>query len=222
MDNQSDYYLLLADLTASTNLLPSQSSEVLQALDKTLKQMNTDLREQLVAPLEINYGDEFAGLFSTPDPIYDLVDAVRHSLRNLATFRFVVAHGRIGYASGPIRQMGGPVFKEASIALIDLKRTGRFADWRFADALSNATLNMLTNTSHVLIEEMTDYQYHVYRSLRRGGSQTDIAATLGKYEQSISKAVQRSHAALVIDTEAILAERLLEHAKVRAGIARSL
>ncbi|MEO0465338.1 MAG: SatD family protein [Pseudomonadota bacterium] len=222
MDNETNYCLLLADLAASTDLHPEVAHQALGILSTTIDDVNQTYRPALVSPLEVNYGDEFAGLFVGPGHIYEIVDLIRHNLREVAQFRFVVCVGRIGYAGGSIRQMGGPVFKDASDSLDRLKKTGRLANWRIGDVLANATLDALTNTSHAMIEAMTDYQYDVYRLLRAGVAQTEIAKTLGKYEQSVSKAVQRSHADLVIDTENALIHRLNEHQRQMAGLASSL
>lgn len=209
MNQSSDPYLLLADLKASTELSPEVADQTIRVLDQTLTEINKKLGESLSSELVINYGDEFAGLFLNLSDIYDVVDHVRHVLRDLAGFRFVVARGRLAYPSGAIRQMGGPVFRDASLALDALKTSGRFGLWLVADQpLSNNALDALTNMSHVFIESMTDNQYEIFRAVKEGHTQVAIAEALGKYPQAISKAIQRSHTDLVIDTERVIREIL--------------
>ena len=210
MPEPPETYLLLADLTASTRLEPQAAYDTMHILTTTLDDINAHATG-LQAPLEINYGDEFAGLFHRLADVYDVVSRVRHELRGLAAFRFVAAKGRIAYPAGSIRQMGGPVFRTANDALGQLKSSGRFAAWKVGAQLLNAALDTITNLSHVLISDMTDYQYDIYVRLQDGKSQTEIASALGKYDQAISKAIKRSQADLVIDAEATLRDQLVAH-----------
>lgn len=222
MDNRTEYYLLLADLVDSSDMDPDTANQAFSVLSDSLDRANEVFVRELAAPFEINYGDEFAALFTRPQHIYDCVDALRQTLHGLAAFRFAVVRGRINYAGGTIRQMGGPVFQDASSVLDKLKRSGRFAHWMIGTPLENATLNSLSNMIDVLIAAMTDYQYDIYLHLREGRSQVDIAQRLGKYEQSISRAIQSSHAGLIIDAETTLNARLREHSRAAAEMASSL
>lgn len=211
MDNQTDYILLLADLEGSTDLPPARASAAMDILGATLRKANETYADALIHPLEINYGDEFGGLFCAAAPVYAAIADVREALRGHVGFRFAAARGRIGHPADHLREMGGPVFKLANDALNELKGAGQFGDWTIAHPLENRTLSVLTNMIHTLIDEMTDYQYEAFRLFAEGHPQTEIARQLNKQEQSVSKTLQRGRARLTLQTEALLRDHLEAH-----------
>ncbi len=204
MDNRTDYFLLLGDLEGSSRMDPPTAGAAGDALSSALSAANATFATDIAAQLEINYGDEFAGLFHRPGPIWRIVWSVRDALRP-SGFRFAVARGRVGRAAETTREMGGPVFKTASDLIDRLKIDRRFGAWRLGgEPRRDATLEALTGLSHAAVEAMTDYQYAVYRGLRAGETQTDLAARLDKFPQSISDAVRRGQAELVLEAEAVI------------------
>lgn len=205
MDNQTPYYLLLADIKGSVSLSSKTNTTLMEQLIPQLERQNQRLASDLIYPLEVNYGDEFAGLFATPRALYQVVADVRDALRGVARFRFVTAQGRIGYAGGTIREMGGPVFETASRALIQLKKRREFSDWQIADPATNLSLTALTNAAATLIDEMTPYQHIVYMFQKAGLSGAEIAHKLAKNPRSVSNAKKTGHAKTVIQVENALA-----------------
>ena len=177
---------------------------MMQNLIDALNMVNERFEAALIAPFEINYGDEFAALFSELAPIQTVIHLVRDSLREFTTFRFVVARGHVNHLEGSVRQMGGPVFKQASQLLETLKTSNRFSAWRVSDQLTDDTLECLTNLSNALIHEMTEYQYEIFTLLMNRLPQIEIAKRLQKYPQSVSRAIHQSHADQVIDAEITL------------------
>ncbi len=208
MDNQTEYYLLLGDLCDSTGLEGEKAEAVSRILREALAHWSDVCARDLAAGLDLNYGDEFTGLFLRPARIYDIIDGLRTALHGLAGFRFVLAYGRIGAASPLTRQMGGPVFVTANDALKRLKIEGRFAEVAIGHALSDATLTALIEAANTLREEMTDYQFEVFSLLKSGLSQKDIARRLGKFDQSVSDAAKRGHTELVIALDAAIGAQL--------------
>ena len=174
-------------------------------LSTTLTSQNKINVDDLIAPLEINYGDEIAGLFKTPAKIPEIVDEIRHTLQNHIGFRYVVTYGRIGFAASTLREMGGPVFDQASKALLQLKKDKQFARWQLGRNPYDAALTALSNAAHTLISRMSSYQYEVYRLHRDGLAGVDIADQLGRDPRSVSNAKRSSHADIVIQSENALA-----------------
>lgn len=205
MDNQTPYYLLLADIKGSVGLSSKTNTTLMEQLLPQLERQNQRLASDLIYPLEVNYGDEFAGLFATPRALYQVVADVRDALRGVARFRFVTAQGRIGYAGGTIREMGGPVFETASRALNQLKKRREFSDWQIANPATNLSLTALTNAAATLIDEMTPYQHIVYMFQKAGLSGAEIAQKLAKNPRSVSNAKKTGHAKTVIQVENALA-----------------
>ncbi|MEM7767093.1 MAG: hypothetical protein AAF253_06355 [Pseudomonadota bacterium] len=201
MDNRADYFLLLADLKRSTDLDAAGSARLFGRLNQALTDWSDACSGDLLAGLDLNYGDEFAGLFVRPNRIYEVVDGVRDALRGYGRFRVAIARGRIGAVSEDTSQMGGPVFKLANDALSSLKSRGQFAQWVLGNPLIDETLSVLTEAGNTLREDMTDYQYRVFQHLRDGTSQREIAAQLGKFEQSVSDAAKRGHADLALQID---------------------
>lgn len=198
MTLDTDLFLLLADMENSTRQNAETAQRVGDILQEQLSHLSKIYKRDLYRPLELNYGDEIAGLFISPAPIYQIVSQLRHALRSYSSFRFVVARGRIGREAPSTSQMGGPVFEAANTALQQLKKDGEFSQWLVANEQMNAVLTAMSQASHAFITEMTDYQYDVYRLYETGMKQKDIAAQLDKFEQSISDAIKRGRAELVI------------------------
>ena len=201
MDNRSDYYLLLADLKASSRLSSQAGDATMSRLLPELEWQNQRASADLVYPLEVNYGDEFAGLFRRPALIHRIVSEIRDMLRPVAAFRFVVARGRIGYAGGTIREMGGPVFETAATELNRLKKRKDHGAWFIAEATTNAALSAMTNAACSFVDEMTDYQHAVFLLQKAGLSGNQIAEKLTKNPRSVSNAKKTGHAKTVIEIE---------------------
>lgn len=195
----NDHYLLLVDVKRSTDLTPRVAERVFGTLEERLADLSRRLDPAPVLGLSISYGDEVAGLFDTPAYLYSVVDQIRDWLHPEVAIRFVAAHGSIGRLSQDIRQVGGEVFKRADDAVRAIKKERRFCRWLIGDGTTNAALDALTEISNAVLEDMTVYQREVYRLLASGLSQTEIAGRMGKHRQSVSDAVRRGHAELVLE-----------------------
>lgn len=204
MDNRSDYYLLLADLKASSLFSAEAGDATMSRLLPELEYQNQRAAADLVYPLEVNYGDEFAGLLLRPGLIHKIVSEIRDMLRPVAAFRFVVARGRIGYAGGTIREMGGPVFETAAIELNRLKKRKDYAAWFISNDATNAALSAMTNAAFSFVDEMTDYQHAVFLLQKAGLSGNEIAEKLSKDARSVSNAKKTGRAKTVIQLETAL------------------
>lgn len=198
-DGVEDHYLLLVDLKRSTRLTRGAAERVFGRLEARLVDLNRSLEPPPVLGLTISYGDEIAGLFDTPVHLYTIVDQIRDWLHPDAGIRFVAARGAIGRLSEDIRQVGGEVFKRADGAIRAIKKQRRFCRWLIGGAAGNTTLDALTEISNAVLEDMTAYQREVYRLLAGGLNQAEIAAQMGKHPQSVSDAVRRGHAELVLE-----------------------
>ncbi len=208
MDTRTPYYLLLADLKKSSRLSPRESQAAMARLLPELEWQNQRAARDLVYPLEVNYGDEFAGLFSKPHLIHRIVSEIRDMLRPFAAFRFVVAYGRIGYADGSIREMGGPVFEMAAMELNRLKKTRGYGAWFISEGATNLALTAMTNAAATFVANMTDYQHAVFLLQKAGLSGNEIAEKLAKDPRSVSNAKQTGHAKTVLEIEAAIDEML--------------
>lgn len=182
----------------------------MQLLLPELERQNDRAGNDVVYPLEVNYGDEFAGLFSTPRQLNRITSDLRDVLRPHGAFRFVVAYGRVGFAGGTIREMGGPVFEAAAHALSDLKKARQYGDWQVGTSATNLALNAMTNAACTLVAEMTDYQHAVFLAQKAGLSGQEIAEKLSKNPRSVSNAKKTGHAKTVIQLEAAM-DALLKH-----------
>lgn len=201
MDLDTDYYLLLIDIIDSTKQVQGNDfSNKMNVLDKLLADINKKCRN-IVLPVNISYGDEIAGLFNTPENIYDVVIKIRRALQPSTTIRFVAVKGKVARISSDIRKVGGVIFKKAGEAIELLKKNNHFCSWHFDDTLTNMTLNSLCEISNVMVQDMSDYQRDVFEFLRKGLLQKQIAAELDKHTQSISDAIQRSKANFVLEAE---------------------
>lgn len=208
MDIQRPYYLILGDLKRSTQPDGKIATAAINRLVQAVSQVSQNYAADLVLPMEVNYGDEFAGLLQTPARIYDIIDYLRDILRGITEFRVAIAYGHVGNATDTLTQMGGAVFQTANDALLDLKKRDVFCEWHLGSALEGQTLTVLANAANSLRQNMTDYQYEVFRFLRSGMSQIDIARRLQKFEQSVSTAAKRGQADLALELDLTLRQRL--------------
>ncbi|MDY6952645.1 MAG: hypothetical protein SWE60_14125 [Thermodesulfobacteriota bacterium] len=208
MDTEQDYFLLLIDVQRSTELAPARVRGVMKRLEGELRALRQRLRQQLALGLTISYGDEVAGLFFRVAPLFNTVAAVRDVLRPDTSLRFVAAKGKIAVPSSDIRKVGGAVFKEAEEAMQRIKKKKRFCSWHVGNPEQDAVLNALTEMSNVFMEEMTDHQWKVFQLTRKGLSGKAAAEALQKHPQSISDAIKRGKAHLVLEAETAIGKVL--------------
>jgi hypothetical protein len=205
LDVNQPYVLFLADIQASSKLKSEVREAVFQRIESENKRLNSSLMPSPVLNLSISYGDEVAGLFGDPRSLYGVADALRQAIYPSAFLRFVVVRNRIGVASTDIRQIGGPIFKRASEHMELLKRKNRFCSWDLGRRELDGSLEALVELSNGLIQRMTAYQREIWRLLRSGHSQKEIAKMLSKHQQSVSRAVIDGGAHLLL-----LAEKQIE------------
>jgi len=208
MDTNREYFLLLVDIRDSTETPASKLEPAMERLRKELKRLRRRLRDDLELGLRVSYGDEVAGLFKTPAPLYDVVASFRDALYPEAHLRFVATRGRIAVVSRDIRAVGGPVFKEADAAMERLKRSKRYAAWHLGDPLLNAVLDSLTGTANALLEDMTRNQREVFGFVRQDLSRVEVAEKMGKSKQSVSSAAVRGNADLIVEAEDVIRQLL--------------
>jgi hypothetical protein len=201
MDSNTNYYLLLIDIINSTKISNKEFNHKMDLLENQLVDINNNLKNDLVIPLSISYGDEIAGLFYTPENIFNVVIEIRKIFHPLTPVRFVVVKGLIARVSQDIRQVGGIIFKKANQTIDVLKKNNRFCSWQFEDFIIDKTLESLCEISNVVLLDMSEYQRNVFELLQGGLSQKQISVKLGKYSQSIWDAIQRSKANYVINAE---------------------
>jgi len=128
LDLNAKYCLILIDIIRSSKL-NEETREILFAdLGKRLEDLNRNLSPAPVLKLSINYGDEIAGLFSTPVSFYSIVENLRRLFPGKKSFRFVACTGKIGFMSEDITQVGGEVFKHAGELMAQLKKTNHFVN----------------------------------------------------------------------------------------------
>lgn len=201
MDLNTEYYLLLIDVKASTSLPNQKVNEKMTAIEKELKKLNVNYNKDIVLPMQISYGDEVSGLFTSPRYFYNIASIIRETFYPLTTVRFSVARGKIGRISEDIRQVGGKIFKDASTNMESLKENGRFCSWQLGDEAMDATLTALCEISNLMIEGMSDYQREVFALLQKGTSQKEISDQLGKHKQSVWGVIQRSNSDYILAAE---------------------
>jgi len=201
MNLNTPYYLLLIDIINSTKIANEDFNLKMDLLENLLLKLNNNLKNDLVLPLSISYGDEVAGLFSTPENIFNAVIQIRKIFQPLTAIRFVVVKGLIARTSSDIRQVGGIIFKKANQAIEDLKSGNRCCSWQSEKLLLDKTLESLCGISDVVLRDMSEYQRNVFDLLQEGLTQKQIALKLGKFTQSVWDAIQRSKANYVIEAE---------------------
>jgi hypothetical protein len=206
LSTRRDYFLVLIDLEGSTSLPPGKLKEATRSLHRELVSLSKAHKTDLALPVRQHYGDEVAALLRSPRSIYEIVDAVRDAVRPYTGVRYVVGCGRIGQTAREISLVSGPVFKDADrqMTLLKKKKTSR-ASWQIGAPVERSVLQALSDMSDSLIEDLTDFRYGIWRRLRRGSSQSQIAQTMKRHPQSISNAVAGGHLRALIEGEQAIA-----------------
>lgn len=206
LSTRRDYFLVLIDLEGSTGLPPGKLKQATQSLHRELVTLSRVHQTDLALPVRQHYGDEVAALLRSPRSIYEIVDAVRDAVHSYTGVRYVVGHGRIGQAAKDISLVSGPVFKDAhrQMTLLKKQKASR-ASWQIGGPVERSVLQALSDMSDSLIEDLTDFRYGIWRHLRRGSSQSQIARTMKRHPQSISNAVAGGHLRALIEGEQAIA-----------------
>jgi hypothetical protein len=208
MNTDSDYYLLLIDIRESTRLQGKKAQRVMERLEAEIRRLNRTLKPKPTIGLSINYGDEVAGLFISPLQFFDVVESMRDVLHPDVQLRFVAAKGKISVPSKDIRKVGGEVFKKADAAIQRLKKERRFSRWLLGDPILDTVLTALTEMSNAVLENMTSYQRMAFSLLKQGFSQKTVSKKLGKHPQSVSDAVKRGKADLLLEAHSAIRQML--------------
>jgi hypothetical protein len=201
MDTETDYYLLLVDIRDSSKLSEKgkeRARELVENLPSEIERISSGLSPKPELGLTMSYGDEIAGLLRSPVQLFDVVTSLQAFLYPHIRFRFAAVKGRVAVVSTDIRRVGGEVFKKASEAMDRAKRRNEFSAWLLGKGIFDSVLDSLTEMSSVLVEDMTEYQYEVFKLLEAGFSQKDIAKKLGKHPQSVSDAARRGAALQIL------------------------
>ena len=216
LDLKKSYFLLLIDLKNSTKIDIKKKEIVFNRINTLLTELNATLIPSPILELSISYGDEIAGLFSSPAGFYSVIHRLRTIFDKKTGFRFIVCSGKIGNVSTDIRQIGGEIFKLGEHLMNQLKKDGYFCNWFFNDQDLNMVLNSLTRLSYYLYKNMTDYQRKILELKEQNFLQKDIADKLSKSDDSVSKAIKRSGIELVIQADRSI-ENILQKTTFHSG-----
>lgn len=208
MDQKETYFLLLCDVRKSSKRSVREGTALLNALEDVVQATKKQFPAEFALGPELNYGDEISALFSSPNALYDVMAFLRQKLKPIAGLRCVCIHGQIGAQADTMNRISGPIFKQANEAISTLKKSGWFSAWKIGDDQTNQTLSALANLIDARIQSMTDYQFEVYQLMASGLSQSEVAAQLGKYQQSVSDAVSRAHIDIVLEAETAMRDML--------------
>jgi DNA-binding CsgD family transcriptional regulator len=215
ISTRKKYYLVLADIRGATRTAPGPLKKALSSIHDAVRQINRSHRKLVIVPFALNYGDEVAGLVQSAEPTYDIADSIREAAYPHIKVRFVINRGRIGVVSRDITQVGGPVFKEAQNLIVNLKREQRAFDWKVGTEFDNGLLNLLSALSSSMIDNLTPYRHSIWRLLRSGKSQKQMADELGKHPQSVSQAVKSGNIAAISRSEEVIRDilRIIDKSK---------
>ncbi|MCX6251603.1 MAG: SatD family protein [Bacteroidetes bacterium] len=201
IDLTKQYFLLVLDVENSSTLPNNQLSVKMKLVKAKLKQFNRQFYEQIIIPLTISYGDEIAGLFTSPENFFSIFIDIRRILCPLTTVRFVAIKGSIAVDSPDIRQIGGQVFKSANEAMMKLKEKKDFFSWQTGLLVIDRCLESLCEISNSIVHDMSQYQREVFELLNAGLSQKQIADRLGKFTQSVWNVAHRSKSYQVLQAQ---------------------
>jgi hypothetical protein len=215
LPTRKNYYLVLADLRGATRTPPARLKKVLNSIQEAVRRINREYRKEIAVPFALSYGDEVAGLLHSLKPVYDIADTIREAAYPHTRVRFVINRGRIGVSSKDITQVGGPVFKEAQRLLTEIKRGRTPFRWKVSTAFDDDLLDLLSVLADSMIEDLTPYRHSIWRLLRQGKTQRQVARELRKHPQSVSQATSKGNIAAINRAEGVIREilRIIDKSK---------
>lgn len=191
IDLTKQYFLLLFDVKNSSGLKNEEFNKRMKLIRQKLDESNAVNSKQIVIPMSISYGDEIAGLYTSPENFFTLYSGIRKIFYPITAVRMVVVKGYIAVDSYDIRQIGGFVFKTANEAMNILKQEKSFFAWQTGQPVFDKSLDSLCEISNVMLNDLSTYQRDIYELINEGFNQKQIAERLGKYSQSIWNAIKR-------------------------------
>ena len=182
-------WVLLFDVVESSKVRDRE--QLLFRLQTAMQEQNERHRRALFAPLEITRGDEVAAVAENGEAVYRLA---RDFLLALSPYlaRVAIAFGEITAGAGTRRAalMDGPAFYAADELMRQMKRSRRLAAIRTGRDWSDTVLNGLLNAVLWDWLDLTPFQRKVTRLYLEGKTQPDIARTVGRTQQQVSRALR--------------------------------
>lgn len=185
-------YVVLGDVVDSRDIDDRRAfGRRLDAVCEHLDEAHADAVVAGFAPLKGI--DEFAGVLSTPAPVYDVVDAFRERLHPQEV-RIAVAVGDIdvGRSTGDPARMDGPAFHRADDLLAEMATSA----FRFALDLEDSPVDALVaDVVNLLLfrkRQWTDRQREVVARYDERGDQRAVAEELGVSQPAVSRALSRA------------------------------
>ncbi len=165
--------------------------ELVRRIQSAVASCNQRYGDSLFAPLEITRGDEVAGVLSTFSPLYRIVRDFVLSLQPY-TARVAIAFDEVvaGLETRKSSVMDGPAFYKADALMTSIKGTQRLVALSLGDDLFDLSLEALMNAALWRWFELTRLQRRMLQLYLDGKTQTEIAATLGRRQQQVSRALR--------------------------------
>jgi hypothetical protein len=188
------YVALIGDAVASRTLAPARRTALQRALRATVLDVNHDRRWRaaLAARFAVTLGDEFQGLLTEAEPVWDIVHTVRARVPDVA---WVIACGRgplstrLDRSARPLPtapELDGPCFHSARAALERAKRDR----WLLAFGGLPPALDGFAAYYSALYWSWTPRQRRA-ATLLRIGTPTEAAARLKVDRSAISHLARR-------------------------------
>lgn len=178
---------VIGDIVGSKQLPQVERTQVQRQLEELLNRLNKHYAKAIGARFLVTLGDEFQGVLKRADIIPDLIWDIEASLPK-AEVRIGIGHGTL---NPPIKRvalgMDGPAFHAARAAIEEARRRktrgGSFLGFGQAE-------DMLLNSLAALLRRqratLTENQLETLGLLRRGHSQSEIAAKFGITKQAVN------------------------------------
>lgn len=185
-------YVVLGDVVDSRDIGDRQAFG--RRLDAACERLDDALGDAVDAGFAPLKGiDEFAGVLSTPAPVYDVVDTFRTRLHPQEV-RLAVAVGDIdvGRSTGDPARMDGPAFHRADDLLAEMERTAFRFSLDLEDPPVDTLVGDLVNVLLFRKRQWTDRQREVVERYDERGDQRAVAEELGVSQPAVSRALSRA------------------------------
>ncbi|MFW6022478.1 MAG: SatD family protein [Halanaerobiaceae bacterium] len=182
-------WVFLADIVDSKKI--DNRRQVQNKLKSFLKNFNDEHSNNITVPFEITLGDEFLGVFNSPELILEMIMCLYTKLPEIY-FRFGIGTGEIEKNKDGL--LSGKAYNNASRA-VRMAKNNNYNINIFFDNLNNQdnymiVLDILLHLMLNLINCYTYNQIYILHQLFKNKKQKEIASTLQVSQSSISQSVQ--------------------------------
>ncbi|MDT4761358.1 SatD family protein [Sphaerochaeta sp. PS] len=215
-ENKTLYLAIIADIIDSKSI--EKRNEVQVNLKEILNNINEKYKDAIASNFTITLGDEFQGVLHKGSDVMTILETIQKEMHPIA-LRFGIGLGTISTALDPKLSLGadGKAYHQARKMIIEVKNIEKQKMKPKTNILIGIEgneriakhLNTILKLSWAIQSTWSNRQREIIAEVQKtGGTQTDIAKTLGIVQSSVQKSLANSQYYTFIEAMEHISESL--------------